>query len=153
MKRSYTIFLMLFLVALYSGMLFSSSVDALSGMRFVSCGSVRGYSKLHFIENPERLIDTSPYYSSQKKGNTGSCVKDIQNAMNAYVCNGTTQLSVDGSYGNYTQLAITKFQSLLRIRGFAANGSLVGVDGVVGPQTWGYLSTQSLGLSQRISCR
>ena len=61
-----------------------------------------------------------------RKGNTGDAVKTLQAKLNAlgYDCG-----TVDGVFGNNTYNAVVKFQTAMGI----------GVDGVVGAQTWAKL--------------
>ena len=61
-----------------------------------------------------------------KKGSTGDDVKKIQQALNE---TGQYNLAVDGVYGNETAKAVTGYQQ--------SNG--LGVDGIVGSETWGKL--------------
>jgi hypothetical protein len=78
----------------------------------------------------------NPYYSSctnyksttLRQGSTGNCVKYLQWALNqlSYI---SPKLQVDGQFGPMTNSAVRTFQSRVGI----------GVDGVVGPQTWGKL--------------
>lgn len=61
-----------------------------------------------------------------KTGSSGSRVRELQELLNKQGYN----LSVDGVYGSATQNAVRKYQK--------ANG--LGVDGIVGDETWGSLT-------------
>jgi|GEM_PF-2699423 len=72
-----------------------------------------------------------------QEGDTGPCVVVVQNQLNQWGSqygfdgfpNGQ-EIDVDGVYGPNTQQAVKAFQSRVGIR----------ADGIVGPQTWAYLS-------------
>jgi peptidoglycan hydrolase-like protein with peptidoglycan-binding domain len=60
-----------------------------------------------------------------KKGSKGSAVKDVQDRLNSI----GYPLTVDGSFGPGTETAVKQFQTE---HGLSA-------DGIIGPETWGYL--------------
>jgi len=71
------------------------------------------------------------YTNSQptlSRGSSGTAVKQLQCELNRSLY--YTKVTVDGSFGPATQSAVRTFQSCAGI----------GVDGVVGPVTWGQLN-------------
>ena len=64
--------------------------------------------------------------SSYRRGSNGTCVKYIQELLNA---SGNAKVSVDSSFGPATETGIRAFQTARKIK----------IDGVVGPSTWSHL--------------
>ncbi|MGW2648656.1 peptidoglycan-binding domain-containing protein [Streptomyces sp. NPDC001393] len=62
-------------------------------------------------------------------GSSGIAVEALQCELN-WDMNNTTDLNIDGSWGDQTQAAVIKFQQC---------AGLQPVDGIVGPQTWSKL--------------
>jgi hypothetical protein len=81
-------------------------------------------------------------YQTMTVGSSGQCVKNLQRYLNAF-CSSSTDLVQDGSFGNKTKRAVMAYQNYMRneygLGRYRFNGSSMGVDGVVGPQTWGAL--------------
>jgi hypothetical protein len=67
-----------------------------------------------------------PDWPTVRQGNTGETVRSVQYLLNQA---GAT-LTVDGDFGSATLAAVTSFQS----------GHSLGVDGIVGPNTWSALA-------------
>ena len=69
------------------------------------------------------------------QGSSGACVSGIQTMLNAYYKDpdgatyGMHLIATDGVFGPDTRGDLVDFQKSMRIK----------ADGVVGPQTWGYL--------------
>ena len=72
------------------------------------------------------------------QGSSGTCVKYIQTIVNSF----EGGLAVDGQYGPKTANAVRLFQSRWHD----------GVDGIVGPQTWGCFSLFCQNLAVCIYC-
>jgi hypothetical protein len=70
-----------------------------------------------------------------RQGSTGDAVKWLQVLLNAKIDAG---LVVDGVFGPATEAAVRQIQS--DIRNFFNFGDQMAVDGIVGPQTWFWLS-------------
>ncbi|MEU9961879.1 peptidoglycan-binding domain-containing protein [Streptomyces sp. NPDC050982] len=71
------------------------------------------------------------YYNgsaTQRRGSTGNAVREIQCIINVWVV-GQDPLAVDGIFGAQTEAWVRVFQDVQNI----------GVDGIVGPETWGRL--------------
>lgn len=81
----------------------------------------------HLVLKSRAAVCTSYQYS---RGSSGTCVKYIQTLAN---WQGRLALAVDGSFGPGTETGVKTVQT---------KGGLK-VDGVVGPQTWGYLCSQN----------
>jgi len=62
-----------------------------------------------------------------RQGSTGNCVKAVQNRINNTTC--FSKIAVDGRFGPVTKGKVQEYQRKAGL----------GVDGVVGPQTWGNL--------------
>lgn len=71
----------------------------------------------------------------ERRGSSGQCVRNIQTLLK--YLQKDTSIATDGSFGPKTDAAVRKFQS--------SQG--IGVDGIVGPQTWGKLCTASAAVS------
>lgn len=69
-----------------------------------------------------------------RQGSSGGCVKILQTALNNLVGAG---LATDGQFGSNTNSAVRRYQ--------AANG--LSVDGIVGPQTWGAITSGRRGFT------
>ena len=74
------------------------------------------------------------------KGNVGSAVRALQQAIRR--CEGAefANVSVDGDYGPQTKWAVTEIQ-----QGVAAAGDPISIDGVYGPQTKGVMAFPVVG--------
>lgn len=124
--------------------------SALVGAKLpTKCGAVKGYTKITNVDlvtgKVTRVLDSSArYYATQAPGAKNECVKDIQRMLNASYCTTSTKLTVDGSYGTRTKVAVTKMQRYLGGYNIRINGAKVVVDGKVGPQTWSLLTTAKI---------
>lgn len=105
-------------------------------------GSVHGAAAAPAAAKPSvvRPADGTPYnctYTTSRptisQGSTGAAVKQAQCYLNDSLnpATGHTPLVVDGIFGSKTNTAVRQFQTCAHI----------GVDGIVGPQTWSYLQT------------
>ena len=80
---------------------------------------------------PNIKINDCQYTNSEPElqyGNTGLAVEQAQCELN-WIQNGNNSLAVDGIFGQDTLSWVEDFQSCAGI----------GVDGIIGPQTWGTL--------------
>ena len=73
-----------------------------------------------------------------RQGSSGNCVKAVQNRINNTQCFGS--IAVDGKFGPVTKGKVQEYQRKAGL----------GVDGVVGPQTWGNLLVGTPG--KPVSC-
>jgi hypothetical protein len=85
---------------------------------------------------------TDRYYTTEKAGNTNSCVTSLQTDLNIYgrFCVSVPMVAIptNGVYGAQTIAAVKKFQSYGR-GFFLVNNVAVSVNGMAGPQTWGLI--------------
>ncbi|MCT1866914.1 peptidoglycan-binding protein [Dermabacter sp. p3-SID358] len=72
-----------------------------------------------------------------RRGNRGDAVKNLQNLLN----NSGANIKADGVFGRATYNAVRNFQS----------SAGVGVDGVVGPRTWGKLNSGNVTIAKASS--
>ncbi len=96
------------------------------------------------------------YRSTKKYGSTGTCVKHIQESLNAYFCTSGTKLVADGIYGAKTKRAVYRLQQVAKSKTwYEANPYTVSikVDGIYGPQSYGLTYVAWTGwLGGRASC-
>lgn len=134
--------LAIFLVgAFIGGGLISQPAQAQRGTSYPNCGAIKGTGYFTVAQTGSTRFPGS-YYSTQRQGNSNSCVRNIQVALNA-VCSSGTRLVVDGVYGSKTARAVTNYQKYWASAPWytRVNGRALGVDGIVGPQTWILLTT------------
>lgn len=154
MRIKFLMPVILLAVAITGGTLLTgSSASALRNTSYSHCGSVIGSG--YFVTSTSSTRYPGVYYSTQRQGNSNSCVRDIQVALNT-ACTNSTKLATDGIYGTKTARAVKNFQRFWANGPFgqvtSVNGSPIIIDGVVGPQTWVLLTTKYNEIVHILNC-